>query len=187
MPGTDTIALVAVIAGAATAIFVPCITLWGQRLENRRRFEEDRLVKDFDELRILLDDCAQASIVYIQALERTENRYDESDTNDPGHYSEQLDWLRGRSDKASYLNQRIVIRLGRERPVAKAFGAAIAPLDEAYALLKTSIEGKQLADKRPGAKREHEAASRKEAHEAYLDAAQALVGSPVEPPRRRRR
>ncbi len=68
--------------------------------------------------------------------------------------------------KASYLNQRIVIRLGRERPVVKAFGAAIAPLDEADTLLKTSIERKQLADKRLGAKREREAASRKEAYEA---------------------
>lgn len=187
MPGPNTIALVSVIAGAATAVLVPVITVVGQRRESRRRFEEDRLVKDFDELRILLDDCAQAIIVYIQALERTENRYYESDTNDPGHYSEQLDWLRSRSDKASYLNQRIVIRLGRQRPVVKAFGAAIAPLDEAYILLKTSIERKQLADKRLGAMREHEAASRKEAYEAYLDAAEALVGSPVEPLRRRRR
>jgi hypothetical protein len=84
MPGTNTIALVSVIAGAVTAVSVPLITVVGQRRENRRRFEEDRLVKDFDELRILLDDCAQAINVYIGALERTENRYYESDTNDPG-------------------------------------------------------------------------------------------------------
>ena len=92
----------------------------GQRRENRRRFEEDRLVKDFDELRILLDDCAQAINMYIGALERTENRYYESDTNDPAHYSQQLDYLRGRSDTASHLNQRLVIRLGRQRRVVKA-------------------------------------------------------------------
>jgi hypothetical protein len=145
MPGTNTIALVSVIAGAVTAVSVPLITVVGQRRENRRRFEEDRLVKDFDELRILLDDCAQAINVYIGALERTENRYYESDTSDPGYYSEQLDYLRGRSATASHLNQRLVIRLGRQRPVVKAFGAAIAPLDAGY----TSSRIGSSADSQP--------------------------------------
>ena len=180
MPGTNTIALVSVIAGAVTAVSVPLITVVGQRRENRRRFEEDRLVKDFDELRILLDDCAQAINVYIGALERTENRYYESDTSDPGYYSEQLDYLRGRSATASHLNQRLVIRLGRQRPVVKAFGAAIAPLDAGYTQLKNWIERRQPADKSLG-QRQHVASSRKEAYENYLDAAQALVGSPVKP------
>jgi len=187
MPGTNTIALWAIIAGAVTAVSVPLITVVGQRRENRRRFEEDRLVKDFDELRILLDDCAQAILIYTQALQRTEKRYDESDTDDPDHYSEQLSYLRGRDEIASYLNQRIVIRLGREREVAKSFGAAVKPLYDAYTLLVTSIESKQMAAHGETAKREQQAASRKQAYEAYLDAAHALVASTVEPPRRSRK
>jgi hypothetical protein len=92
-----------------------------------------------------------------------------------------LDYLRGRSDTASHLNQRLVIRLGRQRPVVKAFGAAIAPLDTAYTELNTWIERRQPADKSLGAQRQHTASSRKDAYEKYLDAAQALVGSPVKP------
>ncbi len=183
MPGTNTIALWAVIATAATAIATVGGSLW----ENQRRFRQDRLAKDLDELRILLDDCAQAIFIYTQALQRTEKRYDESDTDDPDHYSKQLFYLRGRDETASYLNQRIVIRLGREHEVAEAFGAAIKPLYDAYTLLMTSIESRQMAAHGETAKREQQAASRKQAYEAYLDAAHALVASTVEPPRRSRK
>ncbi len=94
------------LATAATAITVPLIAAVAQSKSDRRRFEQDRLTKDFDELRALLDESSSELFRVLQVLERGE--LTEAETEEA-------------VKPLATLNARLVMRLGRKHEVVRAF------------------------------------------------------------------
>jgi hypothetical protein len=87
-------------------------------------------------------------------------------------------------DECYRLNRRLVIRLGRKHDVTTAYGRALKPLDEAGSEVARMIAMEQEATPEQFDERIRGRPAFYAAYEGYLDAAEALVGSPVEPLKR---
>jgi len=185
VPDTTRVAIVGIAATALTGIGGPYVSglLEGKREE--RRYRHERLLRDFDELRELLDSCAEAINAYIDALSATESRFMFMRLSDIASYTDAMGVLGDAKKEAYVRNRKLVIRLGRAHSVVEAYGVCLRVLDEDSAFSCTKISG--FCMDKPNAWGEfltgHDAKERQRhhAHETFLDAATGLVGSPVEP------
>jgi hypothetical protein len=175
-----TIAVTSILVTGITAILVPLITARAERSRTVQRFRQERLIRDFDELRSLLDEIAAEIPPYFNAVAAMESRHTTSGSTDFGDYSDELSAYTEIREQLRRLRARLVIRLGRTHPVVSALQQAVDPIDLAGNEVVTMITleeppTKQLAEARP---------TRRQGwylgYERYLDAAGELVGSPVE-------
>lgn len=185
MPDTTTVAIVGLAATAATGIGGPYVSGWLEGKHEERRYRHERLLRDFDGLRELLDDCADTINAYMEALSATETRFMFMRLPDVDSYNEPMGVLADAKRDAHTRNRKLVIRLGRTHTVVAAYGVCLRVLDEDSTFSCTKIS--EFCLNKPNAWDEfltgHDAKVRKrqQAHEDFLDAATGLVGSPIEP------
>jgi prefoldin subunit 5 len=188
MPSAETVAIVSVAVSGAVGIGTPLLASRRESQQEERRFRNERLTKDLDELREVLDNAAEGLSTYIDAARDLAARYAFDESN---QLSDFMPYLTASVDakKASYvLNRRLVIRLGRGHYVVKAYGVGIRLLDEAATDIATRITKRTsalTADTRDErlrfvAGQEARDHSFYEANDRYLDAATKLVGSPID-------
>lgn len=176
-PSPNTIALASVIGSASTAIAVPLINAAFQASGDRRRSRQEREAKDLDELRMILDHAAQTAFEFTRLLVAFENLA----SQDYRPLGQKRQVLAERRMTLYTDNGRLVIRRGRNDRVVKAFGGWLESVDRVLAefdriwgpngepVIYSDEELDRLA-------KEHW-----HAYEAFLDAAQALVGSTLAP------
>lgn len=189
MSGSTAIALAGLAVAGLSTIVTPWLTGRLEEKRESRRFLRERIVSDFDELRVLLDHAAEALNAYMFATRSLTGRYTFLDAMDMDVYKPEMDANIDAREAIYALNRKLVIRLGREHPVVTKFGDALKLLDEASMGAARGISGRTHRGEpilpwhiENYAKREQEREERSaEAHERFLDAATALVGSPVEP------
>ncbi|MGN6190276.1 MAG: hypothetical protein ACTHOE_15405 [Conexibacter sp.] len=173
-PSSNTIALVAVVGSTSTAIAVPLLNGLYQAKSDRRRYRNEQEAKDLDELRALLDHVAQTAFEFTRHLVTLENLAAE-DRRPLGERRHVLAEMRSTLYAA---NGRLVIRRSRKDRVVVALGAWLASVDQALAEIDL-IWGPRGGE--PFAYTEEQLAVLAHEHwgtyEAFLDAAQALVGS----------
>jgi hypothetical protein len=173
VPDATTVALVSVVVTGATAITTPLVTGGLESRREQRRFERERITKDFDEIRDLLDKIGVK--IYTHTLEQVALEDDHSDPSlspSPGAVGE----ADARREELYHLNTRLVIRLGREHPVTKAFGRCLRAIDDTLGRMKALAVAQEgfevLADNQ-----QQRWGSYWKAYEGYTDAAQQLVGA----------
>jgi hypothetical protein len=173
----STVAIVSVAVTGATAVAAPLASGWLESRRESRRFERERITKDFDELRDLLDDIGVK--LYTRTQEQTEWERAMADPRDPAPEGAGAKAREGRID-LYHLNTRLVIRLGREHSATKAFGRSLRVIDETLARMDAIYEGgepwEQLAEGQDQRWRSYW-----DAYERYTDAAQQLVGARLGP------
>lgn len=185
MRDTTTIALAGIIATATTGLGGPFVAGWLASKREARSFGNERLQRDFDEIRGLLDQGAEALTKYANAVETLEARFMFDRSTDLNSYLEAItDTATARTD-AYAMHRRLVIRLGRTHAVSAAFSRCLNLWDEGGTHVGTCITkrtggyGDQMDQFLPGS--DARKVARQETQEAFLDTATGLVGSPVKP------
>jgi hypothetical protein len=195
VPDTTVIA----VAGIAGTALTPLIAGRVQRGSDQRRFAAERADRDLDERRALLDTAAQELSSFIEAVEKglQTSALEQDWSHETWH--ETIEPMRRHRDGVHVMNQRLVIRLGRRNPVVTAFGTATALSDRAAGVMMQRVAMTTDAALRAVAAGEMElkalghtaleedgprVAALRAAHDAFLDAATALVGNPYEPAER---
>lgn len=181
MSGTG-VAVVSVVATALTAIAVPLLTAVAAHRRERQRFRHERLIRDFDELRALLDEAAESIDPYIDAVASMESAHSTAQQDDdPLELMPKLAPFQEARRHVRTLNGRLVIRLGREHPVVAAYQQAIEVVGKAGSEVATMIALEQPVSPELKTLRVERRMNWYAAYEGFLDAAVGLVGSPVEP------
>jgi hypothetical protein len=175
------IALVSVVVTGVTAIAVPFISAKAGQVKEEQHFRHERLIRDFDELRTLLDEVAESIARYIEAVGALESSHSTARSTDVDQFGEQMLRFREVRETMLQFKARLVIRLGRMHGVVAAFQHAFGLIDGAGMEVLAMITLEQPASPdalqlRPPERRKWFAA-----YEQYLDAASDLVGSPIEP------
>jgi hypothetical protein len=111
-----TVALVSVVVTGTTAIAVPVVNGVVESRREQRRFEHERITKDFDDLRDLLDEMTAKVYAHLREL---------SFYVDPSRKDEAALAAEDRLKELHQLVSRLQIRLGRAHPVTEAFAACL--------------------------------------------------------------
>jgi hypothetical protein len=191
-----TVALVSVVVTGATAIAAPVVTGGLEARREQRRFARERITKDFDDLRTLLDDIGTKLYTYTHAHTELEQAYglplpeveriygpplpDEDEEEFRARVKAARTNLRAeaetRKTKMYHLRTRLEIRLGREHPVAKTFEECLYQIDLALGWID---ERSEISDDfgEMGRKAEERSRVYWDGYESYTDAAHELVGA----------
>ena len=176
-----TIAIASLLVTGATAISAALISAWAERARSAQAFHQERLIRDFDELRALLDEAAEQLPHYFNSVAVLESKHTTRGGGAPDTFAAELTGYRELAEQIRRLRARLIIRLGRRNPLFDAFVSAADPIGEAGNEVVAMIyleepPTRELADSRPPRR-----AAWYEAYERFLDAACEMVGSPVEP------
>jgi hypothetical protein len=129
VPDASTVAIVSVVVSGTTAIVVPLVTGGLESRREERRFERERVTKDFDELRDFLDEMTQKLYAHTGEKIRLEGAYTHPSA------PPESDLRAEATSRTAELYQpapRLVIRIGREHPVTQAFGVYLRLIDETF-------------------------------------------------------
>jgi hypothetical protein len=102
------IAVASVLVSGATGISVPLITARAERKKSEQGFRHERLIRDFDELRSLLDEVAEQVPHYFNAVATLESMHP-AGTASSG-YSGELSSYREIGERIRRLRARLIIR-----------------------------------------------------------------------------
>lgn len=175
------IAIASVLVTGSTAILVPLITARAERARTEQSFRHERLIRDFDELRSLLDEAAEQIPAYLNAVASMESRHTTSKSTEVAHYADEITTYREVRDEIRRLRARLIIRLGRTHAVVGSFQEAVDPIDQAGNEVMVMITLEQPATEELAELRPRPRGGWYRGYKRYLDAAAGLVGSPVEP------
>lgn len=173
------IALASVGVSGATAIFAPVIAARQARRNEAQKFRHERLIRDFDELRSLLDEAAEAIEPYINAVAGMESAHSGSYNPQDRKLFDKIGPFSEARERVRRLKARLLIRLGRENPVLVAYDRAINVIGEAGTEVATMIALEQPATDGLRTVRPERRLGWYAAYEDFLDVAVQLVGSPV--------
>jgi hypothetical protein len=165
----------------ATAIFAPVFAARQARRDEAQKFRHERLIRDFDELRGLVDEAAESIDPYINAVAGMESAHSGSESPQDPKLFDKLGPFSEARERARHLKARLLVRLGRDHPVLVAYDRAVNVIGEAGTEVATMIALEQPANDGLVALRPERRLSWYAAYDEFLDAAVQLVGSPIEP------
>lgn len=183
--GRVTTAELAIVVTGAVGLGSPAISSYFESRREQRRFENDRATRDVDELRLLLDRAAQqlqdAGIerggAYVAFMTQGPKIKQDENAN------EAVAKFVGELRKLSLIQEQLAIRVGKERDVYRHFHDALEGLlSVSGAVRRVATIGDYTVDLSE-ANTEMDAGTKRfeEGREAFVRAAQALVGTKLPP------
>jgi hypothetical protein len=184
---------VAIVVTGIVGLGSPALAAWREARREEVRFRRDRTSKEIDELRSTLVRADEAITQFIQAAAALSTKLTLVHPKSPAEamrhsfYTQELDAYAPAKKGADDANRLLVILLGRDHGVVKAFERVMTVLDSTG-----TDAGIRIMERDAGKEKEEDwlkfvasAQSRarewNEAHERFLDAATALVGADVGP------
>lgn len=179
MDGPTIVAGLSVLVAGVTSIAAPIIAGRNQRESDAAKFEYERAMKDTDELRALIDQVAIAMPEAIQKQGALRSKHNTSGSADANDYADQIRAFTDAREALIRMDTRLLLRLGYEHPVRRAWAEAIQTIDTGG----MDVLGLVTLDQpRPDDWEERTKAERVTmlaAHQRFLEAASEFVSAPV--------
>jgi hypothetical protein len=173
------------------AIIVATIAAVTAQVRLNKQLAHDRELRDLDELRALLDECAQAAGRTIRAyvkygwFVRPDDLPTDSEADPltgqvprPQSAAELVETFTVENEPIFSLYQRVVLRLGAEHPISRAFLTVQGVASMALMVMEEDADPKEATDD-DWEEWEGVLWSLREAHFRFLEASRRLVGSRI--------